>query len=199
MNKIITVSREFGSGGRTIAKMAAEKLQIPVYDSELLAQIAQKSGLDRGYIDQKAEHLTLSNILSSSLSKIGNYSQPTAEDYLWNMQKQVILELAQKESCIIVGRCADYILRDKARCLRVFIHASMEKRAERIVKVYGDESKEPPEKRLKDKDKRRRAFYSYRIKQAYGAAWRQPLFMCTSLNHSFQSFPSLSAFIVLLG
>ena len=90
MNKIITVSREFGSGGRTIAKMAAEKLQIPVYDSELLAQIAQKSGLDRGYIDQKAEHLTLSNILSSSLSKIGNYSQPTAEDYLWNMQKQVI-------------------------------------------------------------------------------------------------------------
>ncbi len=180
MNKIITVSREFGSGGRTIAKMAAEKLQIPVYDSELLAQIAQKSGLDRGYIDQKAEHLTLSNILSSSLSKIGNYSQPTAEDYLWNMQKQVILELAQKESCIIVGRCADYILRDKARCLRVFIHASMEKRAERIVKVYGDESKEPPEKRLKDKDKRRRAFYSYRIKQAYGAAWRQPLFMCSS-------------------
>ena len=96
------------------------------------------------------------------------------------MQKQVILELAQKESCIIVGRCADYILRDKARCLRVFIHASMEKRAERIVKVYGDESKEPPEKRLKDKDKRRRAFYSYRIKQAYGAAWRQPLFMCSS-------------------
>ena len=112
--------------------------------------------------------MTLSNILSSSLSKIGNYSQPTAEDYLWNMQKQVILELAQKESCIIVGRCADYILRDKARCLRVFIHASMEKRAERIVKVYGDESKEPPEKRLKDKDKRRRAFYNYYTDTAWG-------------------------------
>ena len=133
MNKIITVSREFGSGGRTIAKMAAEKLQIPVYDSELLAQIAQKSGLDRGYIDQKAEHLTLSNILSSSLSKIGNYSQPTAEVYLWNMQKQVILELAQKESCSIVGRCSDFILEEMKNSMHIYIYAPYDVRVQQSV------------------------------------------------------------------
>jgi cytidylate kinase len=83
------------------------------------------------------------------------------------MQRKVILELAQKEPCIIVGRCADYILKDKMDCLRVFIYADMEKRAERIVKVYG-ENNESPEKRLRDKDKRRSAFYYYHTDVKWG-------------------------------
>ena len=168
MNRIITVSREFGSGGRTIAKMVAEKLNIPVYDNELLTQIAEKSGFAKEYIGERAENETFSRLISFSLSKLGSYNQISAEDYLWQMQREVILELVEKESCIIVGRCADYILKDKADCLRVFIYADEKKRAERIVSVYNDESKTAPEKRIKDKDKRRSAFYSYHTDMIWG-------------------------------
>ena len=91
------------------------------------------------------------------------------QDYLWNVQSQVIQDLAKEGPCVIVGRCADYILRDQADCLTVFVHASMEKRAERIVKQYG-EKEAPPEKRLKDKDKRRAAYYQFYTDRKWGAA-----------------------------
>jgi cytidylate kinase len=91
----------------------------------------------------------------------------STQDYLWEIQRQVIIELAEKESCVIVGRCADYILKDKADCLKVFIHSDMDKRAERIVKQYG-ESADKPEKRLKDKDARRRAYYQFYTGEKWG-------------------------------
>ena len=78
------------------------------------------------------------------------------------------LELAEKEPCVIVGRCADYILRDRADCLRAFIYADRKFRADRIVSVYRDVSQDPPEKRLRDKDKRRSAFYSYHTDMTWG-------------------------------
>ncbi len=168
MNKIITIGREFGSGGRTIAKMTGEQLGIPVYDNELLAKIAEESGFAKEYISEKSEHTSLGDLVARGLSGFGNYTQMTADAYLWKMQRKVIIELAEKEPCIIVGRCADYILRDKADCLKAFIYASLEKRAERITTVYGDVSKETPEKRLRDKDKRRGAFYSYYTDMAWG-------------------------------
>ena len=145
MNRIITVSREFGSGGRTIAKIVGEKLQLPVYDNELLTQIAQKSGFAKEYIEEKSENTTWGAFLSNSLSKLGSYYETTAEDYLWSMQREVIIKLAQKEPCVIVGRCADYILKDKADCLRIFIYSQPEKRTERIASVYGSESTESPQ------------------------------------------------------
>ena len=89
------------------------------------------------------------------------------EDNLWKMQSEVILDLAKKETCIIVGRCADYILKDKENCLKVFIYASLEERINRIVSVYG-ESNVAPEKRLKDKDKRRSLFYNYFTDMKWG-------------------------------
>lgn len=93
----------------------------------------------------------------------------TNQDKLWNIQSRVIEELAEKGSCVIVGRCADYILRGKADCLNVFIHASMEKRAERIVKEYG-EREESPEKRLKEKGKRRAAYHRFYTDMKWGHA-----------------------------
>ena len=91
------------------------------------------------------------------------------QDHLWQKQQQIILELARKEPCVIVGRCADYILRDKACVLPVFIHADMAFRAKRIVEVYG-EREETPEKRLKDKDERRRAYYQHYTDMEWGNA-----------------------------
>ena len=168
MKRIITIGREFGSGGRTIAKMTGEKLGIPVYDNELLTEIAKESGLAKEYISEKTEDTSLGSFIARGLSSAGSYRQVTMEEYLWQAQRKVILDLARKEPCIIVGRCADYILRDRDDCLKVFIYASMEKRAERIVSVYGDESEESPERRLRDKDKRRGAFYNYNTDMKWG-------------------------------
>lgn len=167
MNKIITIGREFGSGGRTIAKLTAERLRIPCYDYKLLQKIAEESGFDKNFVAEKGENSSLNSIIAKGLSGWNGYGNMNAEDYLWQAQRKVILNLAEQESCIIVGRCADYILKDRADCLRVFIHANMEKRAERIVSVYG-ERKESPEKRLKNKDKRRSAFYYYHTDMEWG-------------------------------
>ena len=93
----------------------------------------------------------------------------TNEDYLWEVQRRVILELAQKGPCVIAGRCSDYILRDRPDCLSAFIHASMAYRAERIVKVYG-EREESPEQRLREKDKRRAAYHRFYTDMKWGYA-----------------------------
>ena len=156
-NRIITISREFGSGGRTIGREVASKLSIPCYDEALIEKIAEKSGFAQAYIKERGEYAPSSSWFGNALAE-RDYRGHSAQDDLWNAQSAVIRELAEKEPCVIVGRCADYILRDAADCLTVFIHASMEKRAERIVQVYGERD-DSPEKRLADKDKRRRAYY----------------------------------------
>ena len=165
-NRVITISREFGSGGRTIGRKVAQKLGIPCYDSELIQKIAQESGFAETYIKDAGEYAP-GGFLASAF---GNRSfGPTNEDYLWNIQYQIIEELAEKGPCVIVGRCADYILQDKADCLKVFIHASMEFRAERIVREFG-EREVSPEQRLKDKDKRRAAYHRFYTNMKWGRA-----------------------------
>ena len=154
-NRIITISREFGSGGRTIGREVAKKLNIPCYDQELIDKIAEKSGYDKAYIQERGEYTAASSWIGNALAMRDFYGQ-TDQDKLWAVQRNTIIELAEQESCVIVGRCADYILRDRADCLTVFIHADMATRARRIVELYG-ESDTAPEKRLHDKDKRRAA------------------------------------------
>ena len=156
MNKVITISREFGSGGRTIGRKTALKLGIKCYDQELIEEISQKSGLAKEYIKERGEYMASPGIGAFFGGR--DYNGHSIQDELRGIQKQVIEDIAEKESCVIVGRCADYILKDKADLLTVFIHSSMENRAARIINVYG-ETEEAPEKRLKDKDKRRKAFY----------------------------------------
>lgn len=165
-NRIITISREFGSGGRTIGKKVAENLGIPCYDRELIHKIAQESGFAEEYIQDAGEY-SPGGFLASALSN--RSFGPTNEDYLWEIQWKIITELAEKESCVIVGRCADYILRDKADCLTAFIHASMDYRADRIVRVYGEREVSPQE-RLRDKDKRRAAYHRFYTDMKWGDA-----------------------------
>ena len=165
-NRIITISREFGSGGRTIGKLVAEKLGIPCYDAELISKIAQESGFSENYIKDASEYASGGFLASAFANRSFG---PTNEDYLWSIQQKVITELAEEGPCVIVGRCADYILRDKADLLKVFIHADQKFRAERIVNVYG-ETQESPEQRLKEKDKRRAAYYRFYTDLRWGVA-----------------------------
>ncbi len=166
MSKIITVSREFGSGGRTIAKKVAEKLGIACYDQEIIDKIAKESGFCEEFIREKGEYANTGSRFFNALSA-GYANGLSLQDRLWIEQERIITELALKGDCVIVGRCADVILRDKAQCLKVFIHADMQKRMERIVNVYG-ETEQPTERRLKDKDKRRKAYYQYYTDTAWG-------------------------------
>lgn len=165
-NRIITISREFGSGGRTVGKRTAEQLGIPCYDRELIQKIAGKSGFAEGYI-KSLDETAPGGFLASAFSN-RTFGQ-TNEDYLWNMQRKVILELAEQGPCVIVGRCADFILRDQADCLTVFIHADLAFRAQRIVQVYG-EREDSPEQRIRDKDKRRAAYHRFYTDMKWGYA-----------------------------
>ena len=165
-NRVITISREFGSGGRTIGKKTAEALGIPCYDQELIQKIAAESGFHESYVQDAAEDSTGGFLASAFAHHPQGHSNA---DYLWKIQYKIITELAQKGPCVIVGRCADYILRDTADCLRVFIHADPAFRADRIVRVYG-EREESPQQRIRDKDKRRAAYHRFYTDMKWGHA-----------------------------
>lgn len=167
-NRIVTVSREFGSGGRTVGKKLAQKLQIPCYDQEIIEKIAAESGFAEDYIRDRSEYSPHTSWIANAFSE-RSFSGVNNQDAIWMLQRKIILDLAAQGPCVIVGRCADYILRDVADCLRVFIHADFDKRAARIVEVYG-ETDVPTEKRLRDKDKRRAAYYQFYTDTKWGLA-----------------------------
>lgn len=167
---IITISREFGSGGRSIGKAVAEKLNIPYYDKELIKETAARTGYSPEYIENAGEYAPGKSVLSflPSLNGVQNFSgEMSASDLLWCIQRQVILDLAEKGSCVIVGRCADYILKDNPDALHVFVHAPTDFKADRIVRLYG-ESEKKPEERLADKDGKRRAHYKHFTGREWG-------------------------------
>ncbi len=160
-SRIITISREFGSGGRTISRQAAEALGIPCYDSEIIEKIAEESGLAKEFVESKDENVSIANLYDNTAGAI--------TEKMWFAQKKVITELAEKGACVIVGRCADHILRESANCLTVFIHASAEKRAERIIKEYGQRDEKPSE-RLVEKDRVRKSYYELYTGSKWGSS-----------------------------
>lgn len=161
---IITISREFGSGGRTIGKAVAQKLGIPCYDAELITEMAKQSGFAEDYVREAGEYAPGGLLNSMFTSRAGG---PTNEDIPWQIQCNMVAQLAKKGPCVIVGRCGDYILRDRPDVLKVFVHADMAFRAKRIVEVYG-QREESPEQRLKDKDKRRSTYYRFYTGRKWG-------------------------------
>ena len=169
---IITISREFGSGGRTIGKTVAERLGVPCYDKELVKQVALESGFDPKFIEERGESAPGKNRFAYAFLGRGTpgvMGGMSASDFLWTIQYRVIQDLAEKGPCVIVGRCADYILREREDCLHTFIHAGVPFRADRIVRLYG-ESEKAPEKRLADKDTRRRVNYKHYTDREWGMA-----------------------------
>ncbi len=168
--KVITVSRQFGSGGRSIGKKIADKLGFDYYDGELVEKVAKETGFDPSYIADAGEYAPGKSMLSyafSSATPHGHGSSMSASDYLWATQSRIISELAEKGNCVIVGRCADYILRDREDCLNIFIHASKQYRAKRIVELYGETNKTPM-KRLDEKDGKRKVNYRYFTGREWG-------------------------------
>ena len=169
---IITIARQYGSGGRTVGKMLAERLNIPYYDREIIELASEDSGINAVIFQDEKKKPSLRALLHGYTGS-GTISPESAgftrDDNLFNYQAKIIRQLADEGSCVLIGRCADYILRDRTDCLKVFIHADMKFRADRIVRVYG-EREESPETRLKEKDKRRAAYYRFYTAMKWGNA-----------------------------
>ena len=166
--RIITISREFGSGGRFIGEEVAKKLGIAYYDKNIISQIAEKSGLSPEYIQESAELSPKKGLLAYALAG-RDITGKSVEDIVYEVQRNVILELAEKEPCVIIGRNADFILKDRDDVLNVFIHGDMPEKIQRITRLYKVNEQEAI-KMMSDTDKRRRTNYDFYTDQKWGKA-----------------------------
>ena len=166
--RIITISREFGSGGRFIGEEVAKKLGIAYYDKNIIGQIAEKSGLSPEYIQENAELSPKKGLFAYAFSG-RDITGKSVEDMVYETQRNIILGLAEKEPCVIIGRNADYILKDWDDVLNVFIHGDMPEKIKRITGLYNVEEKEAV-KMMADTDKRRRTNYNFYTDQNWGKA-----------------------------
>lgn len=170
--RIITISREFGSGGHTLGKLIAENLGINFYDSELIDKAVEETGFSHEFVKEAGEYASTANSLLFSLSMSatnGHMGMPSNYDKIFIAQNNIIQELANKESCVIVGRCADFILRERDDCLNIFVYADMESRAKRVLERYGEYKGVSIEKRLREKDKKRALYYRHYTGQSWGS------------------------------
>ena len=166
--RIITISREFGSGGRFIGEEVAKKLGIVYYDKNIIGQIAEKSGLSPEYIQENAELSPKKGLFAYAFSG-RDITGKSVEDMVYEAQRNIILELAEKEPCVIIGRNADYILKDRDDVLNVFIHGDMPEKIKRITGLYNVKEKEAV-KMMADTDKRRRTNYNFYTEHKWGKA-----------------------------
>ena len=166
--RIITISREFGSGGRFIGEEVAKKLGIAYYDKNIIGQIAEKSGLSPEYIQENAELSPKKGLFAYAFSG-RDITGKSVEDMVYETQRNIILGLAEKEPCVIIGRNADYILKDRDDVLNVFLHGDMPEKIKRITGLYNVKEKEAV-KMMADTDKRRRTNYNFYTDQNWGKA-----------------------------
>lgn len=179
MKKIITISREFGSGGRFIGEALAKELNFAFYDKNIIEQVAQETGLSEKYIAERGEYALSHNRFSYGF--IGRTMQGNSvDDLIYQAQTNIICDLAEKGNCVIVGRCADYILRNRSDVLNVFIHGNKAEKAQRIMNLYGKTEQEALVL-MKDTDKKRAVNYAYCTDQKWGVSKNYALCMNSSI------------------
>ena len=166
--RIITISREFGSGGRFIGEEVAKNLGIAYYDKNIINDIAEKSGLSPEYVQKNAELSPKKGLFAYALAG-RDITGKSVEDMVYEAQRKVILDLAEKEPCVIIGRNSDYILKDRDDVLNVFIHGDMPEKIQRICKLHNT-SEADAVKMINDIDKRRMTNYNFYTDQKWGKA-----------------------------
>lgn len=182
-NKIITISREYGSAGRTVGELVAKKLGVPFYDKEMVDAMAKECGFSHEFIEEIGEYASVTNSFLFSIavsSRLeGTTNLMSAADQLYACQANYIQTLAEQGPCVIVGRCSDYILRDRPNTIHAFIYADMEFRSQHMVETY---SKAPNSiaKWLKEKDNRRKVYYKHYTGRNWGEPQNYDLCLCTS-------------------
>ena len=187
MDKVITISRQYGSGGREIGAKLAEKFSIPFYDNELITRAAKESGFAEAAFEN-AESKASNSLLYSiamGMNSYGNqelgFSHLSLDDRIYLAQSDVIRKVAAEGSCVLVGRCADYILRDDPDCVHVFISARMEDRIWRALEYNKDLTEKDAEDTVRKADKSRASYYNYYTDKVWGAAESYDLCVNSSL------------------
>ena len=160
MKNVMTISREYGSGGKAIGKMVAERFGYRFYDAEIIEEVVKSSGLAKEIVEKYDEYATHKNSLlyNIAINAAGSYNGMSIATQIQIAQMNVIRQIADEGNCVIIGRGADYILREREDCLHVFIRADMKFKAKRVLDIYG-ETEQRIEARLEDMDVKRRVFY----------------------------------------
>lgn len=173
---VIAIGRQLGSGGRAVGEAIARRLGIRLYDRQLISLAAEESGLGSEFFekaDEKEARRTLSTLIgylrSPFMGDAGPVNDLLSNDALFKIQSDVIREVAARESCIFVGRCADYILRDDPRCVSVFVTADRADRIARLCRTQGIEAAEA-ERRMERTDRCRADYYNYYSSRTWGEA-----------------------------
>ena len=172
-SSVITIGRQFGSGGRYVGKLLAEKLSIPYYDKQLLAEAAKDSGiceeLFEDYDEKPTRSLLFSMVMGMQMHSdtSGVYMDMPLNHKIFLAQFDAIRRIASEGPCVIVGRCADYVLRDKQNAVHVFVKADMPSTIDRAVKYYGVEPLKA-EETIRKADKQRASYYSYYATSEWG-------------------------------
>lgn len=188
--RIITINREFGSGGRFIGEEVAKKLGIAYYDKEMIGQIAEQAGLSSEYVRENAELSPKKGWFAYAFSG-RDITGKSVEDMVYEAQRKVIMEIAEKENCVIVGRNADFILKDRKDVLNVFIHGSIPEKVRRICSLY-NVTEVDAIKMINDIDKRRRTNYNFYTEQKWGMAENYTM----SLNSSVLGYDLCQKIII---
>ncbi len=163
--KIVTVSREYGAGGNAIARAAAKALGVEVYDRDIIARTAAESSLEPSQIEREGEEISTAEAILRNITPI-SYEQ---KDYIFETQREVVLDFARKGPCVIIGRCADVILREEGiDSLNVYIYADPEHRAERVAEYIHSQDHVEIQRAMKKKDRARRAYYEHYTDQEWG-------------------------------
>lgn len=197
---IITIARQFGSGGREIGKALSEKLGIAYYDKELISLAAKESGMDAEVFNNVDERATNSLLysLSMGLYSFGNGFSAMGDlpvnDRLYILQHKIIKKLAEDGPCVIVGRCADYVLKDRDNCINLFIHANMDYRKKRAIEIHGVD-KARAEQIVNKTDKVRANYYSFYSGQKWGLAQNYDLCIDSSKLTTEQAVELVEAYI----
>ncbi len=186
LNYIVNVGRQLGSGGHEIAEKLAARLNIAFYDKELIRLASEESGLCTEFFekaDEKASQSALSNFWGMRFPFIGDGAVASknclSNDALFKIQSDVIRRIAEEQSALFVGRCADYILRDHPRCINIFISSSMAERVKRLCAIHHI-SEEKAEEWIEKADSKRADYYNYYTFKQWGAAASYHLCMDSS-------------------
>ena len=174
-HKIITIGRQFGSGGREIGQKLAERLGIPLYDRRLVSMAAEALGV-REEDAERVDETSLNSFVANYTVSPGMYMEyinaasyiQSFDETVFRKEAEIIRSLAEKGPCIIVGRCADYILKDRAECINVFICADKEDRKKRIGRLYNLTERKAAE-RIRRTDRERRYYYELHTGQDWGS------------------------------
>ena len=188
--KIVTISRQYGSGGRDIGENLAKAMGVPCYDEKLIDMVAKESGFAQSFVAEKGERMTGSLLfnIASSLSFANNVFSTnngvTLQDEIYFTQNRIIKELADKGPCVIVGRCADAILKDDPDCIGIFLSAPLKTRIQMVMKRYGLDEK-AAKRRIEQTDRRRADNYRYYTRRIWGMSGNYQMCIDTSLGEDY--------------